>query len=43
MSLIYCEINLILTYSSTCVITNLTGAGTFTIADTKLYALAVTL
>ena len=29
MSLINCEINLILTWSSTCVITNSTGTGRF--------------
>ena len=29
MSLINCEVNLILTWSSTCVITNSTGAGKF--------------
>ena len=34
--LINCEVNLILTWSSTCVITNSTGAGTFEITDTKL-------
>ena len=33
MHLINCEINLILTCSSTCVITNSTGAGTFVITD----------
>ena len=43
MSLINCEINLILTWSSTCVITNSTGAWTFTITDTKLYVSIVTL
>ena len=37
MLLINCEVNLILTWSSTCVITNSTGAGTFKIDDTKLY------
>ena len=37
MSLINCEINLILTLSSTCVITNSTGAGAFAITDTRLY------
>ena len=36
MPLINCEVNLILTWSSTCVITNSTGAGTFEITDTKL-------
>ena len=41
MLLINNEINLILTGSSTGVITNLTGKGTFAITDTKLYVLAV--
>ena len=43
MSLINCEVNHILTWSSTCVITNSTGAGTFAITDTKLYVPVVTL
>ena len=43
MSLINCEVNLILIWSSTCVITNSTGAGTFAITDTKLYVPVVTL
>ena len=43
MPLINFEINLILTWSSTCVITNSTGARRFAITDTKLYVLAVTL
>ena len=43
MPLINCEVNLILTCSSTCVITNSTGVGTFAITDTKLYVPAVTL
>ena len=43
MPLINCEVNLILTWSSTCVITNPTGAGKFTITDTKLYVPVVTL
>ena len=43
MPLVNCEINLILTWSSTCVITNSTGAGTFAINDTKLYVPVVTL
>ena len=43
MTLINCEVNLILTWSSTCVVTNSTGAGTFEISDTKLYVPAVTL
>ena len=37
------DLNLILTWSSTCVITNSTGAGTFEITDTKLYVSVVTL
>ena len=43
MPLINCEVNLILTWSSTCVIFNSTGAGTFAITDTKLYVPVVTL
>ena len=43
MSLINCEVNLILTWLSTCVITSSTGTGTFNITDTKLYVPAVTL
>ena len=43
MPLINCEVNLILTRSSTCVITNSTGAGTFAITDAKLYVPVVTL
>ena len=43
MPLINFEINLILTWSSTCVITNSTGARRFEITDTKLYVLTVTL
>ena len=43
MPLINCEVNLILRWSSTCVITNSTGAGTFAITDTKLYVPVVTL
>ena len=35
--LINCEINLMLTWSSNCVITNSTGAGTYAINDTKRY------
>ena len=42
LPLINCEVNLILTWSSTCVITNSTGAGTFEITDTKLYVPVVT-
>ena len=43
MPLINCEVNLILTWSSICVITNSTGAGAFEITDRKLYVPAVTL
>ena len=43
MPLINCEVNLLLTWSSTCVITNCNGVGTFAITDTKLYAPVVTL
>ena len=43
MPLINCEVNLILTWSSTCVITNSTGEGTFKMNDTKLYIPVVTL
>ena len=39
MPLIDCEVNLILTWSSTCFITNYTGAGIFAITDTKLFQL----
>ena len=41
--LINCEVNLILTWSSTCVITNSTGAGRFATTDTKLFVPVVTL
>ena len=43
LPLINCEVNLIFTWSSTCVITNSTGAGTFAITDTKRYVPVVTL
>ena len=43
MPLISCEVNLILTWSSTCVITNSTDAGRFAITDTRLYVPVVTL
>ena len=43
MLLINCEVSLILTWSSTCVITNSTGAERFAITDTKLFAPVVTL
>ena len=42
MPLINCEINIMLTWSSTCVITNSTEVGTFTITDTKPYVPVVT-
>ena len=43
MPLINCEVNLILTWSSTCVITNSNGAGIFAISDTKRYVPVVNL
>ena len=43
MPLINCEVNLILTWSSTCVITNSNDAGAFAITDTKLYVSVVAL
>ena len=43
MSLINCEINLILTCSSACVITNSADKGTFAINDTKRYVPVPTL
>ena len=43
MPLINCKVNLILTLSKDCVITNSTGAGKFAITETKLYVLVVTL
>ena len=43
MPSINCEVNLILTWSSTCVITNSTDAQTFEITDTKLFVAGVTL
>ena len=43
MPLMNCEVSLILTWSSTCVITNSIGAGAFEITDTKLYVPVVTL
>ena len=36
MSFINCEVNLISTWSSTCVIANSTDAGRFEITDTKI-------
>ena len=43
MPLINCEVNLILTWSSSCVITDSTGAGTLEITNTKVYVPVVTL
>ena len=43
MPLINCEVNIILTWSSSFVITNSTGVGTFAITDTTLYLPVVTL
>ena len=37
MRLLICEINLILTWSSTCLITDYAGVETFAITDAKLY------
>ena len=43
MPLITCEVNLILTWSKDCVITNSTGEGKFAITETKLHVPVVTL
>ena len=43
MSLINCEVNLILTWSKDCLITNSTGEGKFAITETKLYVPVLTL
>ena len=43
MPLINCEVNLLLTWSKDCVITNCTGEGKFGITETKLYVPVVTL
>ena len=43
MLLINCEINVKLTWSANCVITNLAGSGTFEIIDTKPYIPAINL
>ena len=43
MPLINCEVNLILTWSKDCVITNSTGARIFAITETKRYARIITL
>ena len=43
MPLINCEVNLILTWSKDCVITNSTGEGKFAITETKLCVRVATL
>ena len=43
MPLINCEVNLILTQSKDCAITNSTGEGKFKITDAKLYVPVITL
>ena len=43
MSLINCEVNLILTWSKDCVISSATGETKYKITDTKLYVSVVTL
>ena len=43
MPLINCELNLELTWSRDCVITNSTGKGTFSIIEIKLHVPVVTL
>ena len=43
MSLINCEVSLILTWSSTCLITNSTSVGKSEITYTKLYVPVATL
>ena len=43
MSLINCKVNLTMTWSRDCVITNSTGEGKFAITETKLYVPVVTL
>ena len=40
---INCKVNIILTWSSACVITNSTGAGQSAVTDTKIYVPVVTL
>ena len=42
MSLINCEMNLVLTWSDKCVLSNDTKATTFAITDIKLYVLILT-
>ena len=43
MPLINCEVELMLTWSRDCIITNCTGEEKFAITETKLYVLVVTL
>ena len=43
MPLIYCEINLILTWSKNCIISSASGETKFVITDTNLYVPIVTL
>ena len=43
MPLINCEINLVLTWSDKCVLSNDTKATTFAVADAKLYVPVLTL
>ena len=43
MPLINCEVNLILTWSQDCVITNSTGEGKFATTETKIYVAVLTL
>ena len=43
MPLINCEVSILLTWSSNCVITNFTGAGKLQITETNLYVPVVTL
>ena len=43
MTLTNCQINRILTWSKTCIISSVTGKTQFAITDTKLYVPAVTL
>ena len=43
MTLINCEVNHILKWSSNCVVPNSTGARRFVISDTKLYVPVVSL
>ena len=43
LALLNCKVSLFLTWSSTCVITNSTSEGRFTITDKKLFVPVVTL